>query len=188
MTTITARRAPASPDSLIDRLNGPLHEKALWIYTGVVLLHWVEHLLQAYQIFILNWARPASLGALGLIWPWLVKSEVLHFGYAVFMLAGLVILRPGFQGRSRTWWDISLAIQAWHLIEHSLLQGQAIFGQNLFGGAVPTSVLQVWFPRPELHLFYNAVVFIPMVIAMIYHKHPPAKEMGKYQPTCTCSS
>ena len=36
----------------------------------------------------------------------------------------------------------------------------------LFGAKVPTSILQLVFPRVELHLFYNVVVFIPMVIAM----------------------
>jgi hypothetical protein len=35
-----------------------------------------------------------------------------------------------------------------------------------FGNAVPTSILQLWFPRLELHLFYNTVVFVPMVVAM----------------------
>jgi hypothetical protein len=169
---------------LMDVLNGPAHERALYLYTAVVLLHWAEHLVQAYQIFVLGWPRPESGGLFGLWLPWLVRTELLHWGYAVFMLAGLIILRPGFAGRSRLFWNISLAIQGWHFIEHTLLQAQAIVGSNLFGSQVPISVVQLWVPRPELHLIYNAIVFIPMVIAMYYHLYPPASEAPV---ACTCS-
>jgi hypothetical protein len=100
------------------------------------------------------------------------------------MLAGLIILLPGFAGLSRKFWMVSLAIQVWHFIEHTLLQGQAIMGQNLIGSQVPTSVAQIWVPRPELHLIYNALVFIPMVLAMYYHMYPPRSEAPI---ACTCS-
>jgi hypothetical protein len=170
--------------NLLDLLNGPWHERALWLYMVVVLAHWVEHLTQAAQIFVLNWPRPDAKGALGLWDPWLVSSEVLHFGYALFMVAGLLLLRPGFLGRSRFWWNLALLIQTWHFVEHSLLQMQAITGQYLFGAAVPTSILQVWVPRPELHLLYNAAVFMPMVIAMYYHLYPPP---GELVARCGCS-
>jgi hypothetical protein len=174
--------------NLFAKLNGVWHEKSVWIYGFIVIMHWVEHLTQACQIFILGWARPDSRGFLGLYYPWLIKSEVLHWGYAAFMLAGLVALRPAFYGRARTWWNISLAIQAWHFFEHSLLQWQAISGGNFFGSAVPTSILQLWIPRVELHLIYNAIVFIPMIIAMYYHRYPPAGELEKYNPQCSCAA
>lgn len=138
----------------------------MWIFATIVVAHWLEHLFQAAQIWILNMPRPDALGALGYLFPWLVKSEVLHFGYALAMLVGLFLLRPGFAGAARTWWTVSLAIQVWHFIEHSALQIQAIVGANLFGSPVPTSFLQVFVLRPELHLIYNAAVFIPMVVAI----------------------
>lgn len=169
---------------LLDVINGPAHERSLYVYMAIVLFHWVEHLVQAYQIFVLGWPRPESGGFLGLWLPWLIKTELLHWGYAVAMLIGLIVLRPGFAGLSRKFWTVSLIIQAWHLVEHSLLQGQAITGQNLFGAQVPTSVAQLWIPRPELHLIYNAIVFIPMVIAMYYHMYPPQSEAPV---ACTCS-
>lgn len=169
---------------LVDVLNGPAHERTLYVYMAIVLLHWAEHLLQSYQVFVLGWSRPESGGLLGLWLPWLVKTELLHWGYAGFMLAGLIILRPGFAGLSRKWWTVSLVIQAWHLVEHTLLQGQAVVGQNLFGTQVPTSIAQLWVPRLELHLIYNAAVFIPMVIAMYFHLYPPRNEAPV---ACTCS-
>ena len=106
------------------------------------------------------------------MFPWLVKSEVMHFTYAVLMFIGLVLLRPGFRGTAKTWWTVSLGIQGWHLVEHSLLQLQAITGQNLFGSPVPTSIVQQFVPRPELHLLYNLAVFVPMVVAMWLHTRP----------------
>ena len=168
----------------IEKLNGPWHARALWVYLAVVILHWVEHLFQAAQIWILNMPRPEALGALGYVFPWLVKSEVMHWSYALFMFAGLVLLRPGFRGSARTWWTASLVIQGWHLVEHSLLQFQAIAGSNLFGSPVPTSILQQFIPRPELHLLYNLAVFVPMVVGMWLHTRSNQADVNE----CTCAT
>ena len=93
------------------------------------------------------------------------------------MLAGLWLLRPGFTGtKDRQWWTIALGIQFFHHFEHLLLQMQAILGYNFFGRPVPTSIVQLWVPRVELHLFYNTIVFIPMVIAMYYHMFPSSPD------------
>ena len=177
----------SSGGSFFQRLNGQWHELALRAFMVVTLAHWVEHVLQAIQIFALGWPRPQAGGALGLLFPWLVKSEWLHYGYAIVMLLALIVLRPAFQGRSRTWWNIALAIQFWHHIEHLLLLGQALFQHNLFDKPVPTSILQLFVLRAELHLVYNAIVFIPMLVAMYYHLYPPTSEHKAFQPVCTCA-
>ncbi len=173
--------------SFMQRLNGQWHELALRVFMVIALAHWAEHVLQAIQIFVLKMPRPQALGALGFVFPWLVKSEWLHYFYAIVMLVALIVLRPAFQGRSRTWWNIALWIQVWHHIEHLLLLGQVLVGVNLFGKPVPTSILQLFFLRAELHLFYNAVVFIPMLVAMYYHLWPPASERNTYRPMCACA-
>src|SRR5512145_1952401 len=111
----------------LERINGPKHETALRLFMAIVLAHWAEHLLQAFQIYALGWPVPQSRGALGQIFPWLVKSETMHYGYALVMLVGLWVLRSGFTGVSdRRWWNVALAIQFFHHIEHGLLQLQAI--------------------------------------------------------------
>ncbi|HEV8381760.1 MAG TPA: hypothetical protein VGQ29_09245 [Gemmatimonadales bacterium] len=79
-------------------------------------------------------------------------------------------------------------IQFWHHIEHALLQGQALAGWTLFGAAQPTSILQLWFPRLELHLFYNTIVFIPMVVAMYYHLFPSVREAQGMRCSCALHS
>jgi hypothetical protein len=121
---------------------------------------------------------------LGQIFPWLVTSEWLHYGYAIVMLAGLFLLRPGFVGRALIWWTVALVIQFWHHIEHLLLLIQAQTHTFFFGGTVPTSVAQVIVPRVELHLFYNSIVFIPMVVAVYLHLRPNARELKAM--SCSC--
>src|SRR6202789_4292848 len=182
--SLSAVGGASSPrQSLSDKLNGPWHERALQLFMLIVLTHWAEHFVQAYQVFVLGWPRPKANGILGLWYPWLIKSEVLHYGYALFMLIGLWVLLKGLSGRAHTWWLIALVIQFWHHIEHLLLITQATLHHNLYGRPVPMSVLQFFFPRVELHLFYNSIVFIPMVIGMYYHMFPPKGEAN--HDTCT---
>ena len=173
------------PLTLHERLNGPRHSRALRLFMVVVLGHWAEHLAQAVQIYVLGWPIPEARGVLGLWYPWLVKSELLHYLYALVMLVGLWTLRKGFQGLSHRWWTAALIIQFWHHVEHALLIGQALSGHNLFGSPVPTSVIQLLIPRVELHLFYNTIVFIPMVIGMYYHIAPPEGEAPSR--ACSCA-
>src|SRR5450631_1223108 len=178
------RSAPSTSASFYEKLNTRWHERALQVFMLVVLAHWGEHLFQAWQIYVWHWPRPKANGMLGLIWPNLIKSEQLHYGYALVMLIGLWVLRAGFTGRARTWWTVALVIQFWHHIEHFLLIWQATFHHNFWHKPVPFSVLQLFFPRVELHLFYNSIVFIPMVIGVYYHMFPPEGE--KRNTNCTC--
>ena len=182
--TLPASPASGARASLSDRLNGPWHEWSLKIFMVIVLAHWSEHIVQAYQIYVLGWPVHMAGGVLGYWFPWLVHSEVLHYGYALVMLIGLWVFRKGFVGRGYTWWMIAFWIQFWHHIEHALLQGQVIVGHNLFGSPVPTSIVQLWLPRVQLHLFYNSIVFIPMVIGMYYHLLPSVVEAAHMRCTC----
>ena len=165
-------------------LNGRHHRAALNAFMVVVLAHWAEHLVQAYQVWVLDRPRPAARGVLGQFFPWLVTSEWLHYAYAIVMLVGLFLLRPGFAGRARTWWTVALVIQFWHHIEHLLLLIQAQTHTFFFGGTVPTSVAQLVIPRVELHLFYNSIVFIPMVVAVYLHLRPNDRELQVTECSC----
>src|SRR4051812_37176104 len=98
---------PTETMTFFERLNGPGHEQAMRLFMVVVLAHWSEHLLQAFQIYGLGWPVPEARGVMGYFFPSLIKSEVLHYGYAVVMLIGLWMLRPGFSaGEDRRWWTI----------------------------------------------------------------------------------
>jgi hypothetical protein len=172
-------------DGVLTVLNTRRHKSALAVFGFIVLAHWAEHVVQAVQIWVLGWPVPKARGLLGEPFPWLIKSEWLHYGYAILMLIGLIMLRPGFTGRSRTWWTIALWIQVWHHFEHLLLLIQANTHTYLAHRAVPTSILQIFFPRVQLHLFYNTVVTIPMVVAMILHRRPRSGERAEM--ACDCA-
>jgi hypothetical protein len=168
----------------IGALNERYHSLALKVFLFIVVAHWAEHLVQAFQIWALDRPRPAARGVLGQWFPWLVTSEWLHYGYAIVMLAGLLLLWPGFVGQARVWWTVALVIQFWHHIEHLLLLIQAQIGTFFFGASVPTSVAQVFFPRVELHLFYNSVVFVPMMVAVYLHMRPNDRDLQAM--SCSC--
>jgi hypothetical protein len=166
------------------RLNGPWHERALQAFMAVVLAHWAEHLAQALQVYVLRWPALEARGVLGLWFPWLVDSEALHYAYALVMLAGLWALRSGFVGRAYAWWMAAFWVQFWHHIEHALLQAQVVAGRNLFDAPVPTSVAQLVVPRIELHMIYNTIVFVPMIVAMYRHLMPTDDERARMRCGC----
>jgi hypothetical protein len=169
----------------ITAINGRYHRLALNTFMFVVVAHLAEHAVQAYQIWVLDRPRPEARGVLGQFFPWLVTSEWLHYWYALVMLVGLLLLRPGFVGRARAWWTVALAIQFWHHIEHLLLLIQAQTDTYFFGRSAPTSVAQVIVPRVELHLFYNSIVLIPMLVAVYLHLRPNARELRA--ASCGCA-
>ena len=173
------------PTTLHERLNTRWHKSSLLLFTALVLFHWMEHLVQAYQFFVLQWSRSMSMGVLGMFYPWLMTTETLHYSFALVMVVALWVLRKGFTGTSYTWWMVAFWIQFWHHFEHFILFYQAQTHRFWFDGTVPTSVGQIWVPRIELHLIYNALVFIPMVVAMYYHMYPPGNEA--IRPMCTCA-
>ncbi|WP_328442261.1 hypothetical protein OHA71_49115 [Streptomyces sp. NBC_00444] len=175
----------ASAKELTAALNGRHHKTGMRLFAFLVIAHWAEHVAQAVQIYVWGWSLPEARGVLGIPFPWLVTSEWMHYGYALFMLVGFILLRPGFTGISRTWWNVALGVQIWHHFEHLLLLLQAQTGIHLAGKEAPTSIIQLIAPRVELHLFYNAVVTLPMVIAMVLHSRPTSA--GAQAPTCTCA-
>ena len=119
--------AATPPKTFLEQINSEHHELALRVFTFIVLAHWVEHLLQALQIYAFGWPVPEARGAVGLLFPALIQSEALHYGYAVVMLIGLWTLRTGFAGKvDHFWWMTAFYIQFFHHIEHAILQTQAI--------------------------------------------------------------
>ena len=152
---------------------------------AVVLAHWAEHFAQAYQIYVLHWPRPKANGILGLWYPWLITSEWLHYGYAIVMLTGIWVLRKGFTGLALKWWTVALVIQFWHHIEHLLLLTQATAHHNFWNKPVPFSVLQLVFPRVELHLFYNSDRVHSHGDRHVLSHVPAGTEVNT--ATCTCA-
>jgi hypothetical protein len=172
--------------SFMGKLNTRWHQPALLTFAAIVIAHWGEHIAQAYQVYVMHWPMSKAGGILGLFYPWLVKSEVLHYSYALVMLAGLWVLRKGFSGISYKWWMAAFWIQFWHHIEHLVLLIQATTHHFWFHAMMPVSFVQaLGVPRMELHLVYNTIVTIPMVIGMYYHMFPHAGE--EQHANCNCA-
>lgn len=171
-------------EALVFDLNGRWHEVALWVFMAGIVAHIAEHVVQGIQVWALGNAVADSRGIAGQWFPWLAASESLHYFYAIYTLLGLVLLLPAFQGRARFWWNAALVFQFWHHLEHVTLLFQRVTGDFFFGESVPTSIVQVLIPRVELHLLYNTVVFVPMVIAIYYHLFPAAGE--RVASICGC--
>lgn len=165
-------------DGRFAALNGRWHTVGMWVFLVLSLAHLVEHVSQGVQYWVLGWAAPAAQGALGLIMPHMAASEWLHWSYNGGILVGLLLLEAGIVGRARRWWLTALVFQGWHFVEHSLLLSQALFDWRLAGAAAPMSLLQLGIDlgRIELHMIYNWIVFLPLVMGMVYHWCPPAGE------------
>lgn len=95
------------------------------LFINICIAHFAEHLAQLFQLYVLGWSRANCLGILGLWQPALMHSEWLHYGYALFMLIGLYLLRC--QVKSR-WWTTTIYLQQFHHLEHLLLLIQALLG------------------------------------------------------------
>jgi len=175
----------ASLKSLLYDINGRWHEIALWAYMAGIIAHMAEHVVQGIQVWAVGNAVADSRGIAGQWFPWLATSESLHYFYAIYTLLGLVILLPAFQGRARFWWNTALVVQFWHHFEHVTLVYQRVTGDFFFGESVPTSIVQVLVPRVELHFMYNTLVFVPMVVAIVFHLYPAVWE--RLAPICACS-
>jgi hypothetical protein len=98
----------------------------------------------------------------------LVHNEVLHFGFAIFTLLGLFLFKP-ISAQAYRWWNNTINACIYHFVEHSLLMYQYITKDYFFGGTVPTAIGQIWFPRLELHFFYNLVISVFISIFIYYH-------------------
>ena len=134
------------------------------IFLGLIAAHWVEHFFQMYQVYVQHLHRECALGFLGMKYPWLVRTEILHFAFALFTTAGMYWIGDQYftSWKATKFWAVGYLISIWHLFEHSLL-----FGQALAGRAHPTSIIQLFVPRIELHLFYNSIITYFIMYALI---------------------
>ena len=153
------------------------HARGLLLFLALVAAHMAEHVVQMAQL-AMGVPRAQALGLLGLAWPWLVRSEALHYAYAMATLVGLLVLRPGFRGGARRAWTVAIVLAVWHHVEHAVILAQAVTGQYLYGAGAPMSLLQLLLPRAELHMAYNVMVTLPLGVAAWLHLRAPRPARG----------
>ena len=170
---------------LYERINGPWHSRALVIVFSPIFFHMFEHVLQVFQVYVLNIERADALGLLGIWLPRLMRAEVIHFGFSVYTLLAILVLGGAIVGRARWFGLVALSVQSWHLFEHTLLLTQRSTDNFFFGTAGPSSLVELLIPRVELHFAYNATVFTCILVAMLLHAYPPRGETVR--PRCGCA-
>lgn len=89
------------------------------VFISIVVIHFIEHLTQLYQLYVLHWTRPECLGLISLRYPWLMRSEWLHYSFALYMAVGLTYF--GYKATNKKWWRISCLLQDYHHVEHLIL-------------------------------------------------------------------
>ncbi|AIE73033.1 MULTISPECIES: hypothetical protein [unclassified Synechocystis] len=132
-----------------------MKNKIIFAFIIICLIHFAEHIFQLSQLYLLGWERPDCLGLLGVYFPELMRSQWLHFLYAVIMEIGLYVFLSLF-GLT------ALMLQTLHLGEHTILLATV---------PNPWCIGEIWFPRIELHFFYNLVVLIPMMVIFSKRKN-----------------
>jgi hypothetical protein len=138
------------------------------IFGTIMIVHWLEHLFQAYQVYVLHMNRTCALGMLGMKYPWLIRTESLHFVFALLTFAGMIYagrhyFESEFAGKT---WVLGLFAAAWHGFEHLVLFLQAATHTYFFDRTEPTTIIQLVVPRIELHLFYNSIITILALTAL----------------------
>lgn len=167
--------------------NSRWHEPVFLVFIIVTYFHWLEHLIQVYQVYILDIPRSIAGGVLGYFLPELLENETLHFTYNLFWIAGLLLLYPGLSGRAAWWGKVAVILQGLHFFEHVLLQVQWVTGYYLFNSAWPTSIGQQVFMRIELHFWYTFIAFVPTMLAFYYHFYPSIAGADGKDQACRCS-
>lgn len=124
--------------------------------------HVVEHIVQVFQIHVLDMRAP---DARGLLSP--LDTEWVHFLWNDWILIAIALLLVAYPGIRSLW--VAAAFSTWHAIEHAyLVAGYLVTGISgqpgllaaggLIGGGLPIS-------RPDLHLLYNLAELIPLLLA-----------------------
>ena len=70
----------------VDNLNTRWHRLALLSLLAIVLVHWAEHIVQAYQFFVLHWPRPMSMGLVGTDWELGFNQSRFHHAMQVLQV------------------------------------------------------------------------------------------------------
>lgn len=125
----------------------------------IVYFHLFEHLTQMVQLHWLGWSRMDSLGILGLFYPFLVRSEILHYGFSLFMVIFMIPL-----SYKNEYYYTATILALLHHVEHFGLLMQYLFQDYWFNESRPMTFLEQFIPRIELHFIYNLIVLTPIII------------------------
>jgi hypothetical protein len=133
--------------------------------------HFMEHIIQMWQIHVLNLQGPDARGLVSVL-----DVEWVHFVFNSWVLLASALLLYRF-GRSRWLWAMVI-FSGWHEIEHAYLlrvfltTGQAGTPGLLAQGGAILGGLPI--PRADLHFLYN-LVEVALLAAAFRSLHLPSR-------------
>lgn len=134
------------------------------VFKIVLLSHLLEHILQIVEIYVLNIPRTYAMGLIGIVFPFLMKNEGLHLGFAVYQVIGSIYIKEKYRIKSKLW-EYGIYLSIFHLTEHISLFILA----NYMGISSPKTLIQEYFNigRAELHLLYNLISASPLLMSKV---------------------
>lgn len=131
-------------------------------------LHFIEHIAQILQIYVLGVPRADAHGIFGNL-----DAEYVHFFFDTFLTVGVIILLFRFRKNKALW--VSLVIGLWHTAEHWYITYYYVFDNAFYKAHAKNGLLAqgglLWpnspLPRAELHFLYNLIFTIPLIWGLI---------------------
>ena len=141
---------------------------------GIQGFHVIEHVVQVVQRYALGIANGSGIvGSVADTEPVHLIYNAAYFGLlaAAYLALGLQQRSSPVEGSVRGLLTFALCFQAFHLLEHTfkIVQYVQLGFQNGTGGILgsgPGGIVPL-FPVPLLHLAYNAIAYIPVVLVFI---------------------
>jgi hypothetical protein len=178
-----ARRAEA-PSYRGELATGIPGDVRLWfvILLAIQGFHLVEHVTQVVQRYLLGIPNGAGiLGSVADIEPVHFLYNAGYFALLVLVCVQLGLVRDGPDRVGRLVFALlvfTLLFQGYHVVEHvaKLIQYLQLGMQNGTGGILGTGpgALAPLFPVPLLHLGYNLIAYLPVVLAFVLLLRPKA--------------
>jgi len=154
----------------------PVRPWVILLVKATVLIqgfHFVEHVAQAVQKFVLGWQK--AHGILGFL-----DLELVHLIYNSLYFLALAALFVGlgcYSGKSRVWEQPLIALffvfgvllQGYHEVEHLVKFGQHL--ETLQQGT--PGILGNFFNLIVLHLIFNLLVYLPVLGLLVGYRFEP---------------
>lgn len=165
-------------------MNAATHRRSVAVLAGVLgvqATHFVEHIIQLFQVYVFRVPEDQALGALGAVFELHGTEEWLHLVFNLALLTALLWFRPfvrhelGVWTRSyRAYLFLGVGVEMWHVIEHLVVTGNMIAN----GGGCPCpGILDRIVPENILHFGYNiaaltglAAGVVPILVAAVRHR------------------
>jgi hypothetical protein len=157
------------------------HRRAVAILAGILgvqATHFVEHIIQLIQVYVLRIPEDRALGALGAVFELHGTEEWLHLVFNLSLLTGLLWFQPFVRHQLGSWSRpykaylfLGVGVEMWHVIEHLVVTGNMLAN----GGGCPCpGIGDRIVPENILHFGYNSLALmglaagtLPILIAAV---------------------